>query len=237
MESHAAEAKARGSHTSRGKAIAIAQDKLAESMFLLLHDSFSGRSEVAPELLKCALAAAELAELIMTRRVGINDDRIIVIDSQDSGADEMSAFVVESIQDQPRPHGVRSWVQVLGDVLYEMVAGRLIESGAVSREQGGRRLLRRTPDRFPSVDLLRAARPRVRLEHMLRSPDDFDPKGATLAAILGALDVVQGFDIDIDRAALRITFTELTQQLPPDLRGLMTGVEASAATISLTVRR
>lgn len=215
----------------------MAQDKLAESMFLLLHDSFSGRPEVAPELLKCALVAAELAELIMTRRVGIDNDKIVVIDSLGSGTDEMSAFVVESIQSQPRAHGVRSWVEVLGDVLYEQVARGLVEGEIVSREQGSRRLMRRSPDRFPSVDLLRASAPRVRLEHMLRAPGDLDLQGSALAAILGALDVVQGFDVGIDRAALRATITELTQQLPSDLRGLVAGVEACAAAISLTVRR
>ncbi|MDQ3577143.1 MAG: GPP34 family phosphoprotein [Actinomycetota bacterium] len=215
----------------------MAQDKLAESMFLLLHDPFSGRPEVAPELLNCALVAAELAELIIAGRVGIDNDRVVLIDGGDVGSDEMSAFVLESIRSQPRTHSVRSWVEVLSDVLYEMVAGELVEGGVVSREQGGRRLLRRGADRFPSVDLLRASAPRVGLEHMLRVPDDLDLQGAVIAAILGALDIVQGFDVGIDRVALRGRIAELTQQLPSDLRDIVAGVEASAASISLTVRR
>ncbi|MGI8651687.1 MAG: GOLPH3/VPS74 family protein [Geodermatophilaceae bacterium] len=215
----------------------MAQDKLAESMFLLLHDPFSGRPEIAHELLNCALVAAELAELIMTGHIGIDNDRVVVIDSRDVGPDEMSAFVVDSIQSQSGAHTVRSWVEVLSDVLYEMVARGMVKAGVVSREQGGRRLLRRSPDRFPSVDLLRASAPRVRLEHMLRVPDDMDQQGTVTAAILGALDIVQGFDVGIDRIALRGRISELTQQLPSDLRDVVAGVEASAASISLTVRR
>ncbi len=84
---------------------------------------------------------------------------------------------------------------------------------------------------------MRASAPRVRLEHMLRVPDDMDLQGTVIAAILGALDIVQCFDVGIDRIALRGRISQLTQQLPSDLRDVVAGVEASAASISLTVRR
>lgn len=211
--------------------------KLAESMFLLLHDPFRGRLEVAPEILKCGLVAAELAELTMTRRVGIDNDRLVLLDGAIPPTDEVSRFVVESMARQSRGHSVRSWVEVLAEVLYEMVASRLVDGGIVGREQGSRRLTGRGPDRFPAVELLQASTPRVRLEHMLRVPADLDLRGAVLAAILGGLDVVKGFDVGVDRSALRVMMTEITQQLPADLQAIVAGATASAAAISLTVRR
>lgn len=215
----------------------MAHDKLAEAMFLLLHDPFSGRAELAPELVRCGLVAGELAELIIGERVAFDNDRIVVIGGGGFVLDEISALVVEAIQSQTRTHGVRSWMDALGDTIYEQVTSRLLDSGTLGRDEGGRRPMRRGTQRFPAANLLAASGPRVLLEHMLSFPQELDLERASLAAILGALGALQGFDPAIDRAALRITIADLTERLPPDLRELVRGVEAYVAANSLTVRR
>ncbi|MFC4944477.1 GOLPH3/VPS74 family protein [Pseudonocardia sp. GCM10023141] len=215
----------------------MAQDLLAKRMFLILHNPFTGKSDVGQDLLKCGLVAAELADLIMARRLGMENDRIVVADTRGSGSDEIGAFVVESIQRQTSAHTVRSWVEALADVLFELVARGLVDDGVVRREQGGRKLLRRSADRFPAVDLMRAAGPRLRLEHMLRTPRERDVSGAALAAVLGALEVDRVLDVDRDRAQVRFAIGECTASLPIDLRNLVAGVEDSVSAISLIVRR
>lgn len=213
------------------------QDMLAKRMFLILHNPFTGKPDVGQDLLKCGLVAAELADLILSRRLGMENDRIVVADTRGSGVDEIGAFVVESIQRQASAHTVRSWVEALADVLFELVARGLVDDGIVRREQGGRRLLRRSADRFPAVDLMRAAGPRLRLEHMLRTPRERELNNAVIAAIIGALEVDRVLDVDRDRASVRHSIAEATASLPIDMRGLVQGVEDSVAAISLIVRR
>jgi hypothetical protein len=215
----------------------MVQDTLARRMFLVLHDPFTGKPAIGHDLLKCGLVAGALGDLMLERRLGMENDRIVVADPRSYGVDELGAFVVESIQRQASAHTVRSWVEALIDVVYELVARGLIADAVVRREPGGRRLLRRGADRFPAVDLLRAARPRVHLEHMLRVPDDRDVAGRTLAGIIRALEVERVLDVDRDRTAVKNDVAEAAEHLPIDLRGLVDGVEAAVSAISLTVRR
>jgi Golgi phosphoprotein 3 (GPP34) len=215
----------------------MAQDMLVRKMFLLLHDPFNGKPEIGHDLLKCGLVAAELADLMIARRIGMENDRVVVAETRGSGDDEIGAFVVESIQRQPSGHTVRSWVEALADVLYELVARNLMADGIVRRQVGGRRLLGRGPDRFPALDLMRASGPRLRLEHMLRTPREREVRGAALAGILGAMDVARILDVDRDRTAVKAAVADAAASLPVDLRALVTGVEDAVSAISLVVRR
>lgn len=206
--------------------------ELAERLFLIVHDPFTGKLAVSPELLKSGLVAAELADLVMEGRLGTTGGHVVVAERRGSGDDGIGAFVVEAVARQRGSHTVRAWAETLGDALYELVARRLVDRGVVRRERGSR-LIRRGADRFPAVDLLAASSPRGRLEHMLGNPADFDLAGAVSAAIIGALGVEHTLDIEVDRSLL----DELAGHLPVDIRTLMAGLEQAAAAISLTVRR
>ena len=56
----------------------------APNLFLVAHDSFTGRMEVSRELVLCGLVSAELAHLIVERRLGVADDRIVVTETPGS---------------------------------------------------------------------------------------------------------------------------------------------------------
>ena len=161
---------------------------------------------------------------------------MLVTDVRGDG-DEVTTYVAESISRQTSTHSVRVWVDTFREVLYELVARRLVDEGVVRREQGGRQLMRRRPDRFPATDLLAAARPRLRLEHMLRTPQEFDLPGAILAVLVGAVGAETVLDPEIDRTAARELMTRLEENLPADVRALVEGVRAAVAAVSLTIRR
>lgn len=216
----------------------MSQDMLVKRMFLILHNQFTGKPDVGQDLLKCGLVAAELADLMIARRLGMENDRVVVAETRGTGSDEIGAFVVESIQRQPNAHTVRSWVEALADVLYELVARALVDQGTVRRVRGARRLLGRSPDRFPAADMLGASGPRLRLEHALRTPAELDVPRAVIAAILGALEVERVLDFyRDDRASAHAAIVAATESLPFDLRSLVAGVEDSVAAISLIIRR
>jgi hypothetical protein len=214
----------------------MTQDTLAGRMFLILHDPFTGKPEVGLEPLKNSLVAASLAELMLQRRLGMQDDRVVVVDPRRNGSDEIGTFVVENVQRQRGAHPVKTWLEGLADVIYELIARGLVSDGIVRRERG-RRLVKRASDHFPAVDLLRAAGPRVRLEHMLRVPRDLDMAGAALAGIVRALDAERVLDRDRDRAAVRSSVTAAAHHLPPELMGLVDGVQSAVAVVSYKYKR
>jgi hypothetical protein len=216
----------------------MTQETLARRMFLILHDPFTGKPGVGIEPMKYGLVTAALAHLVMQQRLGLAEGRrVVVVDPRGNGTDDVSAFIVGSIQGSPAAGITRSWVESLTDIVYELVARALMAEGVVRREHGGRRLVRRNPDRFPAVDLLRAAGPRIRLEHMLRSPHEMDVAGAVLAGIVHVFHMDRVLDVDRDRAVVRSSLSAAADHLPADLRSLVDGVASAVSAISLDFRR
>jgi hypothetical protein len=206
-----------------------AEDKLAARLFLILHDPFNGRCVVSPMALRCALVGAELAELVLNRRVTMVDELVLLGAPSAPGSDALSAFVVGAIARQPEPYGVPTWLAAIGDAVAELVAARLVEAQILTRSKSGPR--RR--GRFPATDLLAAAGPLVRLEHMVRKPAECDIAGAacaTLVAAVGAGRVLQGSS---SRRQLRRRLAAVAETLPPDLLSLVTSVEVAHASGAL----
>jgi hypothetical protein len=210
----------------------MTRSHLAENFFLIFHDPFTGKLTISRELLDCGLVTSELADLVLTGHLDIVDDRVVVTERKDGAEDPISAYVLEAVGRQKSAHSVRVWAESIGEIVFGLVSQHLIDNGVVRVEQH-RAMLRRGPDRFPAQDLLKASGPRLRLEHMIRNPRTFDLPGAVAAAIVGALGVERTFEFDVDREL----FTDLTDNLPPTLQRLLAGVTATAAAISLTVRR
>ncbi|HEY0815696.1 MAG TPA: GPP34 family phosphoprotein [Pseudonocardia sp.] len=205
-----------------------AQDKLAARLFLILHDPFNGRCAVSPMALRCAVVGAELAELVLNRRVAMVDELIVLGETYAPGTDALSAFVVGAIARQPESYGVPTWLAAIGDAVAELVTARLMESGILARTKAplGR-------CRYPAINLLAAAGPRVRLEYMVHHPAECDVAGATCAALVDAVGAGRVLQGDVGRKQLRRGLAAVTAQLPPDLRSLVTSVEVAHASGAL----
>ncbi len=206
-----------------------AQDKLAARLFLILHDPFNGRCAVSPSALRCVLVGAELTELILNRRVTMENELIVPGPPSAPGTDALSAFVVGAIARQPEYYTVPVWLAAIGDAVAELVAARLVEENILARSK----TLVRRRGRFPAVNLLAAAGPRVRLEHMVRTPRECDVAGATCAALLDAVGAGRILQGDGSRRELRKGLAALTATLPADLRSLVTSVEVAHASGAL----
>jgi hypothetical protein len=211
--------------------------QLAVDFFLIAHDPFDeGRLRISPELFGCGLVGAQLADLLLARRLGVAGDDLVVLEPSGQ-LDEVDDYVIEAVGSQESVHPVRSWVEPLQDGLYALVARKLVASGMVRRAQGGRRIGRgRQPDRFPPNDLLAASRPQQLLQQMLARPADLSLEMGVLAALLGALGMDGLLDADLDRATLRELLAEIDLYLPSDLRAVCEGVRAMSAEVSLRSR-
>ena len=206
-----------------------AQDKLAARLFLILHDPVTGRCAVSPDGLRCALVGAELAELVLNRRVTLVNELVVLGAPSAPGADALSAFVVGAIARQPEPYGVPTWLAAIGDAVVELVAARLVEAEILTRSKP----VMRRRGRFPAVNLMAASGPRVRLEHMVREPAAADLAGATCAALVDAVGAGRLLQGDGGRRERRRRLAAIAATLPADLHSLVTSVEVAHASGAL----
>jgi hypothetical protein len=203
------------------------RDELAAGFFLVAHDEFSGKLRIARDRLGHGLVAAELAQLLIAGRIAIADGRVVLTDSYAAEPNDVDRYVLDSVQRHQSVRSVRAWVESLSEPLYELIAQRLEVMGIVRREAGGG-LVRRKPDRFPGVDLLTAARPRMRLERMIRSPKELDLPGAFTVTLLWALGAEGALDPEIDKNAARELVQQVNEHLPADLHSVLAGARAAS---------
>ena len=211
--------------------------QMAVDFFLIAHDPFDdGRLRIGTELLGCGLVGAELADLMLARRIGVDGDDLVVLDPGGQ-LDEVDDYVIEAIGSQTTTHPVRSWVEPLQDGLYALIGRRVVASGTVRRQEGGRKIGRgRQPDRFPALDLLAACRPQQNLEELLRAPKDLTLPAGMLAALIGILGIDRLLSPGLDRSTLRELLAEVENHLPTDLQAVCDGLRAVTAEVSLRAR-
>lgn len=213
----------------------VGSEPLAVDFFLIAHDPFdNGRLAISTELLGAGLVAAELADLILARRLGVEDD-ILVVTNPGGQLDDVDDYVIEAVGGQDSVHPVRTWIEPLQDGLYALVARKLVASGIVRRQQSARRIGRgRAPDRFPANDLLAACRPQQQLEEALRAPRDLTLPDGMLAALVGVLGIEGQLNLAVERPILRELLAEVEQYLPTDLWAVCNAVRT--ITVEMSVR-
>jgi Golgi phosphoprotein 3 (GPP34) len=205
----------------------------APSIFLTAHDPFTGRLEIPQSPFVCALAAAELAHLIVDRRLRLAGGQFVPADllpDRDVKADALSAdgpyraiddYVVDRVSRQDAANAVEDVIGAIGSPLYETIADTLVQDGTVRRSEQ-----RRTGGpQFPAVNVLVASGPRLRLNQVIR-----EPRAATLAAavniaLICALGLENLLEVEISRAFRE----ELHHNLPSQLRILVAGAARAAA--------
>lgn len=207
---------------------------LADELFLVGHDQYSGKSQISDGALDTALAGAVLGELVLAGRLSIGDDTIVVVRDQRPHGERVSDAALAEILKQHEAHPVRAWVEYLRDHSRTMVAPRLLQAGLIERVQ--QRQMLRTTIRYKAIDPLKAAAPQARLRYMLDRPGNLDEQ----TAALGALVLASGLEFVLGGGSGRETreaLTRMHQMLKTDLQALVIGVESAVAQIALSGRR
>ena len=136
----------------------MSPQSLAADFFLIAHDPFDGgRLAISTEILGCGLVGAELADLVLARRLRIDGDDVVVTESG-TPADEIDSYVLEAVgQDVGAPRACLDRAPP-GRAL-RLVADRLVGHRGPAPGAGHPADRRgRQPDRFPADDLLAAWR-------------------------------------------------------------------------------
>ncbi|SBT43134.1 GOLPH3/VPS74 family protein [Micromonospora narathiwatensis] len=207
--------------------------RLADALFLIGHDEFSGKPHGAADRLDCGLAGAALAELMFERRIAVEDGRMAAIDGR-LWQEPLTDLLATEIMRREGAHPIRLWIRYLRDHLNicERVGTRLATAGVVRREQG--RLLGRSV-RWPAVDPNQAASPRVRLTAMMmrQNAADLDVESLLLAALIEAV----GLGPNVFDAQVTARMRECGKLLPPPLHSLLGAVVAALDATTVSVRR
>jgi len=207
---------------------------LADELFLVGHDPYSGKPQVSDSALDTGLAGAVLAELALAERIHVDDDTVITVRDQRPHGERVSDAALAEILKQRDLHPVRAWVEYLRDHARTMVAPRLVHTGLIERVQA-RSMLKQVV-KYPAKDPLRAASAEARLRYVLDHPGNLDVH----TAMLGGMVMAVGLDYKLGGGSpreIRDNLTRMLRILRPDLRSLIVGVESAVAALALSARR
>src|SRR5688500_2520469 len=116
---------------------------LADELFLVGHDPYTGKPRVSDGALDTGLAGAVLGELALTDRIYVDDDTVVQVRDQRPYGERVSDAALGEIMKQNDLHPVRAWVEYLRDHARTMVAPRLVHTGLIERVQA-RSMLKQT---------------------------------------------------------------------------------------------
>lgn len=209
-------------------------DRLADELFLIAHDDYSGKSVTATNLLEAALSAAVIGELILDRRISVVRNEVFVADHR-VWQEPVTDRVLGEMVHRGDGHAVRSWITFLQPQILERVGDRLVSAGMVRRETS-RGLTLRTTVRWPGIDPNRVARPRIRLTATLeRSDQPLDFRTTTLASLVNSAGMTRVLNLH-DRSVLK-RIAAARRLLPAELGDLLDAVDAAMSAQALAVRR
>lgn len=207
--------------------------RLADDLFLIAHDDYSGKAAATSKTLDPALAGALLGELLLDGRIAVTNGQVFVANDR-LRKEPVADMILDEIIRRGDGHAVRAWVRFLAPRVRNQIGDRLVSAGWVRRERA-RRLNLRATVRWPGVDPNRVAVPRAVLTTILeRANEPMDTRTATLAALVRSGGVLRVLSL-VDRSATERIATS-RRLLPPGLRDLLDGVDATIAASAVPAR-
>lgn len=208
--------------------------RLADDLFLIAHDDYSGKAAATPRTLDPALAGALLGELALDGRIAVANGQVHVVDGRPRH-EPVADRVLGEIVHRGNGHAVRAWVRFLTPRARRQIGDRLVSAGTVHRERV-RQLNLRTTVRWPGRDRNRAAVPRAVLTTILeRSAEPLDTRMAMLAALVRSGGLLRVLHLADRSTAERIATSR--RLLPLGLRDLLDAVDATIAASAVPARR
>jgi hypothetical protein len=177
------------------------------------------------------LAGALLAELLLDRRIDVQQGRIVLV-SRAPVPDILCQTVLEDIVTElhvaRQPHTVRVWLVYLSHSAVAQVRNRLCFTGIIE-EVAGRRWWGGSTNCYRAVDTTQALGPEAEVYSLLvHDHATHSLPAMTFAGLANASGLLPKLTWWRDqRAGLRTRLTELHERLPPGLRDLIDQTEAA----------
>lgn len=158
-------------------------ETLGEDLVLLSVHPDNG-TIVTKSRLGYGLRGSELVRLAASGRAGITGDRIVVLDGQPTGDEQLDAALA-SLAGARRPPRPKTWVGHPGSQIVDTYLARLAATGAIRQERGT--VLAFIPVvRWRIADTARAADARARLDAIARATGPVDTAQAAFAGLASA---------------------------------------------------
>jgi len=205
--------------------------RLADDLYLLAHHEVTGKLHLQPRAAGLGLAGALLAELMLSGKIYLQPDQIMVADRSPPG-DGLARSVLGLLVSEPEQHAPRDWLLFLARTAAEDVALRLEQSGYLTR------ISSRRPwrgQRWIPVDADCAFAPFLRAKSALDSSKPITAQNAALAGLAAACGLGRQMALYLPPKAHH-RLQEAAQQLHPSLRDLITQTQAAVDSALLSHR-
>ncbi len=194
--------------------------RVADDLYLLSHDSRTGRALLEPRTLGLGLAAGLVAELVLAGAAQVRTGRLVAIRHIPLSC-RLASRVRGQIAAEPEPHPLRDWLAFLARQARRDVACRLEQHRHLTRT--GRSLPWRRP-RPLATDPAWAFAPLVRVRYALGSDRPLYPHEAMLAGLAVACGLWSRVSQYVTPAGRGLD--EALIQLQPGLRELISQTQA-----------
>lgn len=210
------------------------QTRVADQLFLAAHDHDTGHLQARLHRagLELGLAGALLAELVLERRIDVQQGRVVLV-SRAPMADLLShrvlADIVSEMHLAKQPHTVRVWLVYLSHIAAGQVRNRLCLTG-ILEELPGRRWWGGPANRHRAININQALDPEASVHSLLTydRPAGDSTQTVTFAAIADACGLLPKLTWwHEQRMGRRRRLAELRARLPRALRDLADETEAA----------
>ena len=196
--------------------------RLADDLYLMAHHEITGKPHLQPRAVGLGLAGALLAELMLLGNISIQPDGVVVADGAPPG-DELARSVLGLVLSEHERHAAQRWLLFLARTAAVDVAGRLEQSGYLTRVttwRFGR------GERWVPVDADSAFAPLVRVKSVLSSSQPVTVQSAALAGLAAACGLGHQLSLYLPPNA-RPRLDEAVEELDPGLRDLIAQTRAA----------
>lgn len=204
---------------------------VADDLYLLGHDDRTGKPLLQLRALGTALAAALLAELLLTDQIGLRHDNTVVITTQVPQDELPQHPLLRQIASEPGPASLPAWLRFLSRSATREIALRLEQAGYLQHIRG------RTPwsqGRWIPVNQEWAFAPVLRVRATLDPARPLTAHGATLTGLAIACGL--GYRVAQYRTQVRRDILDAIAVLDPALQDLIAQTQTAVDSAVLSHR-
>jgi hypothetical protein len=205
--------------------------RLADDLYLMAHHEITGRPHLQPRAVGLGLAGALLAELMLLGNISIRPDGVMAADRA-LPRDELARSVLRLVLSEHERHAAQRWLLFLARTAEVDVAGRLEQSGYLTRVTSWRF---GRGERWVPVDADSAFAPLVRVKSVLSSSQPVTVQSAALAGLAAASGLGHQLSLYLPPKARR-RLDEAVEELDPALRDLIAQTRAAVDSAVLSHR-
>jgi len=199
------------------------RSSVRDDLFLLAHDD-DGRLLISEPNIGAGLAGGTLIDLLLDGRVGVNGERLVVLDSGVTG-DAQRDGAVQAIESNVDPTGPRAWVSWIAADAYEATAA-VLEADGYIQSTSVRRLGVLTSTRCTATNIEDLVRLRSRIRYGVQAPQPQDQRTAALCGLLRVLRLHGSLLLSMPSGELLTALDRMAAPVDTNVRQVLIAVQA-----------